>query len=130
MNDCAELPACAVFLYFFFGLCSRGGLIQQPLQSQATSLNPFPLREDKGQKQSYALMALSDGLSPPPVFLASRSEASGRRMRWLHRLGALTGIGVGRLSSPPFMLTGFVLGAIIGPDDFAPADNSLTLHTR
>lgn len=28
------------------------------------------------------------------------------------------------------MLTGFVLGAIVGLDDFAPADNSITLFTR
>lgn len=122
-------PLVLCFCIFFCGLCSGGGLIQQPLQSQATSLNPFPLREDKGQKQSYALMALSDGLSPPPVFLVSRSAASGR-LRSFHRLGALTGIGVGRLSSSPFMLTGFVLGAIIGLHDFAPADNSRTLLTR
>lgn len=116
-------------IFFLFGLCSGGGLIQQPLQSQAASLNPFPLSEDKGQKQSYAFMALSDGLSPPPVFLVSRSEASGRRMRPFHRGGARTGVGVGRLSSSPFMLTGFVLGAIIGLDDFAPADNTITLLT-
>lgn len=66
-----------VLCFLFFGLCSSGGLRQQPLQSKATSLNPFPLREDKGQKQSCVLAPLSDRLSPPPVFRLSRSESSG-----------------------------------------------------
>lgn len=118
--------------FLFFGLCSGGGLIQQPLQSKATSLNPFPLREDKGQKQSCMLAPLSDRLSPPPVFRLSRSESSGselisppsptggteRHQRWK----------AVAFSLDPRLLLGSVsrrqaLGCVRSPD-FTPADHS------
>lgn len=84
-----------VLCFLFFGLWAP---IQQPLQSKATSLNPFPRREDKGQKQSCMLAPLSDRLSPPPVFrLFPLSRAGACSFHPRHQLGALKDISAGRL---------------------------------